>query len=190
MFLKDFFETETSPTFSLFLSEHAYVVWLSRSSSTLHSIFRLRALVVCVSSRVMIYGMMQLILNEQYEVWYKEKLSWIYHGLLSCWYPSKGYDNMSVPDSSCLRNKLQLNQWILTQRGLLIAHHKFRLKSSLLIYYNLHWCSLTVGFWIFTSTLTWINMKIFGSNWLSQAENQLSERREMSAPEITKLVSV
>ena len=40
MFLKHFYETITLPTFTLFLSEHAYVVWLSRGSSNLLSIFR------------------------------------------------------------------------------------------------------------------------------------------------------
>ena len=37
-------ETTTLPTFLLFLSDHAYVVWTSLGSSNLHSIFRLRAL--------------------------------------------------------------------------------------------------------------------------------------------------
>ena len=38
VFLKHFFEMKTSPKFRLFLSEHAYVVWLARDSSNLHSI--------------------------------------------------------------------------------------------------------------------------------------------------------
>ena len=44
VFLKHFFETKILPTFLLFLSEHAYVAWISRSYSNLHSIFRLRTL--------------------------------------------------------------------------------------------------------------------------------------------------
>ena len=35
------------PTFPLFFSEHAYVVWLSRGSSNLHSIFKPHALHYC-----------------------------------------------------------------------------------------------------------------------------------------------
>ena len=45
------FETKTLPTFPLFLSEHAYVVWISSGSSNLHSIFRLRALRYSIQSQ-------------------------------------------------------------------------------------------------------------------------------------------
>ena len=44
MFLNHFFETKTLPAFPLALSKHASLVWLSRGSSYLHSIFRPRAL--------------------------------------------------------------------------------------------------------------------------------------------------
>ena len=39
--LKHLFERKTSSTFSLFLSEHAHIVWLSWGSSNLHSSFGL-----------------------------------------------------------------------------------------------------------------------------------------------------
>ena len=50
VFQNHFFVTKTLPTFPLFLSEHAYVVWTSSGSNNLRSTFRPRALLSRVYS--------------------------------------------------------------------------------------------------------------------------------------------